>query len=78
MSLSFDPTSGAFHLAYVPDHAVQAPTAIFVPTHVHYPSGYCARVSGGRVTSKPGSDILLVENARGGRSVSVSVTSGSC
>ena len=27
-SLSFDPTSGAFHLAYVPDHAVHAPTAI--------------------------------------------------
>jgi len=77
-SMSFDPPSGAFHMVYVPDHAVRAPTAIFVPTQVHYPSGYCARVSGGRVTSKPGSEVLLVENAPAGRSVSVSVTSGSC
>jgi len=36
-SLSFDPASGAFHLAYVPDHAIHAPTVIFVPTQIHYP-----------------------------------------
>jgi len=77
-SLSFDPTSGAFHLAYVPDHTVRAPTAIFVPTQVRYPSGYCVRVSGGRVTSKPGSQVLLIENAPSGHLVSVQVTSGSC
>ncbi|HXQ62770.1 MAG TPA: cellulase family glycosylhydrolase [Acidimicrobiales bacterium] len=77
-SLSFDPTRGAFQLAYVPDHAVQAPTAIFVPTQAHYPNGYCARASGAKIISKAGSEILLVENAPTGRSVSVSVTSGSC
>ncbi len=77
-SLSFDPTSGAFHLTYIPNHTVRAPTAIFVPTQVHYPSGYCAQVSGGRVTSKPGREMLLVENARVGNSVSLSVTSGPC
>ncbi len=77
-SLSFDPTSGAFHLAYIPDHAVRAPTAIFVPTQVHYPNGYCARTSGAKIISKPGSEVLLVDNASSGRSVSVTLTSGTC
>ena len=77
-SMSFDPTNGAFHLVYIPDHAVQAPTVVFVPTQVHYPSGYCARAVGARVISKPGSQVLLVQNAQAGRSVTVSVTSGSC
>lgn len=43
-----------------------------------YPNGYCARAFGARVISKPGSELLLVENARTATSVSVSVTSGSC
>jgi endoglycosylceramidase len=77
-SLSFDPASGAFHLAYVPDHAVHAPTIIFVPTQIHYPTGYCARVSGGTVISGPGSQVLQVDNAPTGRAVRVSVTSGRC
>jgi endoglycosylceramidase len=77
-SLSFDPTSGAFHLVYIPDHRVRAPTVIFVPTAVHYPDGYCARASGGSVISRPGHDILEVSNASTGSSVSVDVTSGSC
>ncbi len=77
-SMSFDPSNGAFHLAYVPDHTVHAPTAVFVPTQIHYPSGYCAKVSGGTIISKPGKEVLLVENASAGRSVSVSLTSGSC
>ena len=77
-SMSFDPTNGAFHLVYIPDHAVHAPTVVFVPTQVHYPSGYCARANGARVISKPGSEVLLVQNARAGRSVTVSVTSGMC
>jgi len=77
-SLSFDPASGAFHLVYVPNHAIAAPTEVFVPIQVHYPDGYCARVSGARVISKPGSEVLLVENASTGHSVTVAVTSGSC
>jgi endoglycosylceramidase len=77
-SLSFDPTSGAFQLVFVPDHGIHAPTVIFVPTQVHYPDGYCARVSGGTVVSKPGSELLEVKNAPTGRSVSVNVVSGPC
>ena len=78
ISLSFDPTGGTFHLVYVPDHALHAPTVIFVPTQVHYPNGYCARASGGSVISRPGSELLEVTNATTGRLVSVSVTSGTC
>jgi endoglycosylceramidase len=77
-SLSFDAKSGAFHLVYAPDHAVHAPTVIFVPTQVHYPAGYCARVSGGTVASRPGSRLLEVDNSPTGRSVRVSVTAGAC
>lgn len=77
-SLSFNPTSGAFHLAYAPDHAIHAATVIFVPTQIHYRDGYCARASGGAVVSKPGSELLEVENAPTGRRVSVTVISGPC
>jgi endoglycosylceramidase len=77
-ALSFDPASGAFHLAYVPDHAIHAPTVIFVPTQIHYPTGYCARVAGGTVVSKAGSQFLQVVNAPTGSSVRVTVTAGAC
>jgi len=77
-SISFDPTSGAFQLAYVPNHAIHAPTVIFVSTQVHYPGGYCALVSGGTVVSSVGSEILLVANDHTARSVSVTVTRGAC
>ncbi len=76
--MSFDPASGTFHLTYVPNHAVHAPTAIFVPAEVHYPNGYCARTSGASIISKTNSETLLLDNARTGRSVSVSVTPGGC
>ena len=53
-----------FHLAYVPNHRIHAPTVVFVPTELHYPHGYCARTTGARrVTSAPGSDLLEVQNA---------------
>ena len=77
-SMSFDPANGIFHLTYVPDHAVHAPTRIFVPTEVHYPNGYCARTSGASVISKANGEALLLENARAGRSVTVSVIPGGC
>lgn len=77
-AMSFDPTTGAFQLRYVPDHAVHAPTVIFVPTQIHYPNGYCAQVSGGTVISKTGSELLDVKNARVGRTVRISVSSGAC
>lgn len=77
-SMSFDPTTAAFHLRYVPDHAVHAPTVVFIPTQVHYPNGYCARVSGGSVISPRGSELLEIVNAASAQSVNVSVISGSC
>ena len=41
-------------MAYVPNHHIDAPTLIFVPTEVHYRHGYCARTQGASVTSAPG------------------------
>jgi endoglycosylceramidase len=77
-SLSFNPANGVFHLVYAPNHAIHAATVIFVPTQIHYPNGYCVRAFGGVVVSRPGSELLEVENAPTGRSVSVAVTSGRC
>jgi endoglycosylceramidase len=78
VSFSYSPLSDVFNLTYAPNHHIHAPTAVFVPTELHYPNGYCARATGGRVTSRSGSDQLKVENARSGRSVTVSVTPGRC
>ncbi len=77
-SISFDPTSGAFRLRYVPDRSVSAPTVVFVPTDIHYPDGYCARVTGGRVVSQAGSSLLEVRNGARSTSVRVTVTAGKC
>ena len=63
LSFGYSPPSGTFHLVYVPNHRVHAPTVVFVPTEIRYPHGYCARVSGARVASAEGSDLLQVENA---------------
>ena len=78
LSFGYSPASGVFHLAYVPDHRIHAPTVVFVPTELRYPHGYCARVSGARVASAPGSDLLEVDNARSGHRVTVTVTPGDC
>ncbi len=78
VSYDFSPTTGVFHLAYVPNRHVRAPTVIFVPTALHYRHGYCARTTGARVTSAQGSDQLQVQNARVGHLVTVVVTPGRC
>ena len=36
ISFDFSPTTGVFHMTYVPNHHVRAPTVIFVPTALHY------------------------------------------
>jgi len=77
-SMSFDPTTNAFSLRYVPQQTVHAPTLIFVPVQIHYPSGYCTRVSGGSVISKQGASILQIRNARAARVVTMTVTAGAC
>ena len=46
LAFAFSPATGSFELTYVPNHRIHAPTVIFVPTDVHYPHGYCARVAG--------------------------------
>jgi endoglycosylceramidase len=77
-AISFDPSTGAFLLRYVPNHEISAPTVIFVPTLIHYPNGYCPKVSGGFVVSKPGSELLQVANARGATSITVNVRATGC
>lgn len=78
LSFSFDPTSGAFALRYLPNPHIAAPTVIAVPVALHYPAGYCPVAAGGRVISAPDANRLLVANDRGARSVAVLVTAGSC
>ena len=78
ISFDYSPNTDVFHLAYAPNHRIHAPTVVFVPTQIHYPRGYCAKVSGGHVTSAPGSDLLDVTNARTGRLVTVTVVPGDC
>ncbi|HMK63541.1 MAG TPA: cellulase family glycosylhydrolase [Acidimicrobiales bacterium] len=78
VSMSFDPSTATFSLIYTANHAVRAPTVVFVPTQLHYPDGYCARVSGGRVVSKPGSKLLEVSNRAAAGTVRIAVTSGAC
>jgi endoglycosylceramidase len=78
LTYSFSAQTDQFDMAYVPNHRIHAPTLIFVPTQVHYRHGYCARASGGRLTSARGSDLLEVWNNRTGSRVTVEVTPGRC
>jgi endoglycosylceramidase len=76
-SMSFDPATGAFSLEYRADKAVTAPTVIVVPVSTHYPKGYCAKASGGRITSGSGSSRLDVANGSAAV-VTVTLTAGRC
>jgi endoglycosylceramidase len=76
--LSFDPATARFRLTYRPIAAHGAPTVIFVPTSIHYPRGYCAKASGGSVTSARDSALLTVANGRRAKLVTVTVTPGRC
>ncbi len=77
-AFSFSPVTDVFDLSYVPNHRVHAPTVVFVPTSVHYPGGYCARSTGGRVVSRRGSDLLEVANRARADQVTVTVPPGRC
>jgi endoglycosylceramidase len=68
----YDPRTGDFALRYVRAPSVHAPTVIEVPRAV-YPGGYTASVSGGRVVSAPGADLLEIRNRPHAGTVSVSV-----
>jgi len=76
--IAFDPASGAFTLRYTPRSSVHAPTVVFVPVSVHYPHGYCTRVTGGHVVSAADAVLLEVANNPRAHRVSVAVRAGSC
>ena len=78
LSMSFNPSTGAFDLAYRPNPAVHAPTVVFVPLSIHYPHGYCARVVGATVTSRPDSELLTLSNRTSTALVRLSIASGGC
>ncbi len=78
VSMSFDPATAAFSLRYRSNPTVTAPTVVVVPVAVHYPHGYCLRVTGGRVTSHRGASRVDIDNGRASTLVTVSVTRGSC
>ncbi len=78
LSMSFVPSSGTFHLRYRPKASVRAPTVLFVPTQIHYPKGYCLTTEGARVVSGAGSDLVALSNRPSARTVSVTLTAGSC
>ena len=77
-SMAFDPTTAAFALRYRSNPRITAPTVIVVPLSTHYPHGYCPRVVGARVASRPGASRLDLENGARATTVTVSVTPGSC
>jgi endoglycosylceramidase len=76
-SMSFDPVTGAFSLAYRAGKGDSAPTVVVVPVSTHYPNGYCAKVSGGRITSAPDASRLLVANGTAAE-VTVTLSAGRC
>jgi endoglycosylceramidase len=76
-SISFDPDTDRFLLTYEPRRSAHGPTVVVVPTKIHYPDGYCARVSGARVVSPPTARLLRLENA-GRAVVRLSVVPGRC
>jgi len=77
-SMSYDAAGDIFRLVFTPDQRIKAPTVVFVPVARHYSHGYCARVLGGRVTSRPGASHLTIASAVGSRQVTVTVTPGHC
>ena len=72
ISYSYNPDRSEFHLLYVPDDRINAPTVIFVPTGA-YSHSYQVQVVGGQVESAPGADHLVVGADPGSQLVSVTV-----
>jgi endoglycosylceramidase len=77
LSMSFDPAKRTFTLAYRSGRAIHSPTVIQVPVQVQYPSGYCAKVTGGAATSAPTAPLLTVRSTGSGV-VHVTVHPGHC
>jgi endoglycosylceramidase len=79
LEYGFDPATRTFKLAYsarAPDGerlARKLDTAVFTAP-IHYPDGYRARISGGRVVSAPDARVLRIERRRGAGKVSVTLS----
>jgi len=78
LSASFNPTNAVFHFSYRNDPRIAQPTVMFMPLSAHYPDGYCASVTGGRVSSASSSPYLDVVGLSTASVVSVTVTPGPC
>jgi endoglycosylceramidase len=77
-SMKFDSSTTDFRLSYRVDHAISAPTVIFVPVSRHYPDGYCPKVTGGKVASAPGAERLVVTDDPSAANVVVTVAPEAC
>ena len=77
-SVLFNPFTGSFNMTYAPSLASHGETVIDIAASQHYPTGWCAAVKGGRITSDPGSTHLTVQTTGRPLQVYVSVTAGGC
>ena len=77
-SVLFNPFTGAFNMTYAPSLSARGPTVVVVAASQHYPTGWCAAVKGGRITSSPGATHLTVQTTGRPLQVYISVTAGSC
>jgi endoglycosylceramidase len=82
-SFGFDHESKEFHLTYSTSRAgggvlpSRAKTEVYVPRR-HYPCGYNAEVSGGKVVSEPGAELLRIAALAGVARVDVHVQPIAC
>jgi endoglycosylceramidase len=77
-SFLFNPFTNAFSMIYTPSVGATGPTVIDIPASQHYPSGWCAAVRGGKITSSPGAPHLTIQTVGHPLEVAVSVTGGGC
>lgn len=76
VSIRFDPATGTLHLAYRPTRTA-VPTIVVAPSS-RYPNGYCARVTGARLISKPNASLIELLAMPSARRVSLRVIPGRC
>ena len=77
-SILFNPFTGAFSMIYTPTLSARGVTSIDIAATQHYPTGWCAAVRGGQITSGPGATHLNVKTTGHPLQVYVSVTAGAC
>jgi hypothetical protein len=76
--MSFDPACSRVSFTFRTNPRISEPNVIVVPTALHYPSGYCARATGARITSLPEASHVDVSNEGKAADVAVTITPGSC